>query len=264
MLSKIYEKFINKKDKILNMKNTILALTKFGLSEKESKVYLACLELGEATAYDIALKTHLPRTLIYDLFKRLMEQGIASFVIKNKKKYFSVVNPEELIQLLKEKEDILKSSLKDLKRLQRKKTKLPKINVHISIEGIKIALDDVLKSDIKELYTFGSSGISFQFMSYYIQHWHMRRIKKKIKVKMIYNDTEETRKRIKNYPETLRLVQYKFLPITYSSPTVFIIYNNKLIMIYWTKEPVAIVIESKEIVENQKQYFRQLWKIAKK
>ena len=38
----------------------MLALREFGLSEKEAKVYLAGLELGEATAYDIALKTHLP------------------------------------------------------------------------------------------------------------------------------------------------------------------------------------------------------------
>lgn len=246
------------------MENLISVLTKFGLSEKESKVYLACLELGEATAYDIALKTHLPRTLIYDLFKRLIERGIASFIIRNKKKYFSVVSPEELIQLLKEKEEILKANLESLKRIQKKKTELPKVNVHIGMEGIKTALDDILKSDVKEFYTFGSSGTSFDVMPYYILHWHIRRIKKKIKGKMIYNDTKETKKRIEKYPETLKFIKYRFLPVKYASPTVFIIYNNKLIIVYWTKEPVAIIIESKEIVRNQKQYFEQLWRYSKK
>ena len=246
------------------MKDLIFALTKFGLSEKEARVYIACLELGEATAYDVALKTHLPRTLIYDLFKRLIEQGIASFIIKNKKKYFNVVDPEKLVQILKEKEEILKANLEKLKKLKKKKTKLPKVKVHVGTEGIKTALDDILKSDIKEFYSFGSSRTSFDIMPYYIQKWNIRRIKKGIKGKMIYNDTEETRKKIKKYPETLKLINYKFLPIKYASPTVFIIYDNKLIMIYWTKEPVAIIIESKEIVENQKQYFEQLWKLAKK
>lgn len=242
----------------------MLALREFGLSEKEAKVYLAGLELGEATAYDIALKTHLPRTLIYDILKRLIEQGIASFIIKNKKKYFSVVDPEELIQLLKEKENILKTSLEDLKKLQIQKIELLKAKIHIGIDGIKTVLDDILKTGIKEFYTFGSSGTSFDIMPYYALHWHIKRIKKKIKGKMIYNDTKETRNRLKKYAETLKLIEYKFLPIKYASPTVFIIYNNKLIMIYWTKEPVAIVIESKEIVENQKQYFKQLWQYSKK
>lgn len=246
------------------MENTIFALIKFGLMEKEAKIYLACLELGEATAYDIALKTHLPRTLVYDIFKRLIEKGIASFIIKNKKKYFSVVNPEELIQLLKEKEEILSASLNDLKRLQKRREEISRAKVSVGIEGIKTVLDDILRLGVKEFYAFGSSGTSFDIMPYYTQQWHTRRIKKKINGKMIYNDTKETRKRLEKYPKTLKLLKYKFLPIKYSSPTVFIIYNNKLVIIYWTKEPVAITIESKEIVMNQKQYFKQLWRIAKK
>lgn len=246
------------------MENLIFVLTKFGLSEKEAKIYLACLELGEATAHDMALKTHLPRTLIYDICKRLIEQGIMSVIIKNKKKYFSVVNPEELIRFIKEKEEILTASLEELKKLQSKEVKLPQAKVYSGLEGIKVILEDILKSGIEEFYTYGSSGTSFDVMPYYIQNWHMRRIKKKIKGKFIYNDTKETRQRLKKYPETLKLIEYKFLPIKYASPIVFIIYNNKLAIIYWAKEPVTIVIESKEIITNQKQYFEQLWNIAKK
>ena len=52
----------------------IKALEKFGLSEKEAKVYLACLELGEDTASDISLKSNLPRTLIYDILEKLIDE----------------------------------------------------------------------------------------------------------------------------------------------------------------------------------------------
>ncbi|MEM2090048.1 MAG: helix-turn-helix domain-containing protein [Candidatus Pacearchaeota archaeon] len=240
------------------------ALIKFGLTDKEAKVYLAGLELGESTAYDIALKTHLPRTLIYDIFKRLIERGIASFTFKNKKKYFSVAEPEELIRSLKEKEKILRESLKVLKKLQKKRVELPKVKIFTGIEGVKTALEDILRQRVKKIYAYGSSGISLEIMPYYIQNWHMRRIKKKIRGKFIYNDTAETRKRLKKYPGTLKLIEYKFLPIKYASPTVFIIYNNKLIIIYWIEEPIAVIIESKEIVLNQKLYFEQLWKFSKK
>ena len=46
------------------------SLEMFLVSEKEAKVYLACLELGNSLASEISLKSKLPRTLIYDILER--------------------------------------------------------------------------------------------------------------------------------------------------------------------------------------------------
>ena len=59
------------------------ALVNFGLSEKEAKVYLACLEIGDASANEISLKSDLPRTLVYDILERLIDSGLVSYAILN-------------------------------------------------------------------------------------------------------------------------------------------------------------------------------------
>lgn len=239
------------------------SLKRFGLSEKEGKVYLSCLELGESTANDIAIKSHLPRTLIYDIMKRLGDKSLASTITKEKTKYFTVVNPEKLLSILKEKENSISSVLSDLKTLQKSNTKIPKAEVFLGIDGVKSAVEAILHSNPKEIYTYGSSATGMEMMPSYIFKWHLRRIKLGIHSKQIFNDVTTAKLRIKKYPETLKCMEYKFLPIKHQSPSVFIIYNNKMLMIYWGKEPVTILIESEEIVENHLQHFHQLWKIAK-
>ena len=96
-----------------------------------------------------------------------------------------------------------------------------------------------------------------------MEEWHKKRIKQKIVMKIIYNNSKQTREKIKNYKSTLKFTKYKFMPIELESPTATIIYSDKVILQSWTKEPFAVMIKNKEMAENQKRYFNELWKIAK-
>ena len=60
------------------------------------------------------------------------------------------------------------------------------------------------------------------------------------------------------------LFKYKFMPIELESPTATIIYGGKVILQSWTKNPFAVLIEDAQMAENQKRYFEELWKIAKR
>lgn len=241
------------------------ALSKFGLSEKESKVYLTCLELGEPTASDIAIKSNLPRTLVYDLLERLIEEGLAGYVIRNNKKYFSASDPKELFKILSEKQDAIKEVLPKLEILQKMKgVKRPKVEVYEGKEGMKTVMNSILRSGVREFLVYGSSRSSYEIVPYFIEKWHRERIKKKIKIKIIYNNTKETREKIKKFPKALKLVDYRLMPITLESPTATMIYGNKVILQSWTKEPFAVLIENELMASNYKEYFEELWKLAKK
>src|SRR3990167_4039585 len=110
--------------------DNIEQLKKFGLSEKEAKVYLACLNLGDSLASDISLKSNLPRTLVYDLLERLIDLGLISYVVKNNKKYFRAADPKELIRILKEKQEAINKVMPQLEKLQKLKgIKRPKVEV---------------------------------------------------------------------------------------------------------------------------------------
>lgn len=244
---------------------TIEALRKFGLAEKEAKVYITLLGLGEALASEVAAKTNIPRQLIYDIFKRLIELGLVSSVIKDNKKYFRAASPEQLTSILKEKEYSIQEVMPELKKIQAfEEHKKPKIEVYEGIEGMKTILNDVLRIESKELIVYGSSKSSFEVMPIFMENWHNRRINQKLKVRIIYNETEEAKKRIKEHKQTLKLMEVKYLPVEALTPTATLIYGNKIALTVWLKnEPYATLIESKELKESYKEYFEAIWKTAK-
>ncbi|MBI2499211.1 hypothetical protein HYV88_03125 [Candidatus Woesearchaeota archaeon] len=242
----------------------IQSLKKFGLSEKEGKVYLSCLGLGETTAIDISIKSNLPRTLIYDILERLINLGLVSYNIKANKKHFTAAEPQELLRILKEKEESIKEILPNLEELQKLKgVKRPKVEVYEGIEGMKTVMDNILKAGINEFLGYGSSKSSFPIIPAFMEKWHTQRVKQKIFMKIIYNDSLEAHKRVNEYKQTLKYAQYKFMPIKANSPTATIIYGNKIALQSWTKEPFAVLIDNEEMAKNQRRYFEELWKIAK-
>jgi len=244
---------------------TIEALRKFGLAEKEAKVYLSLLGLGEALASEVAAKTNIARQLVYDLFERLIELGLVSFVVKDNKKHFRAASPEQLTSILREKEKVINEAMPELRKIQAiEEHKKPKIEVYEGIEGMKTILNDVLRTEKNELIVYGSSKSSFEVMPIFMENWHNRRLKQKLKVRIIYNETKETIKRIKKFKKTLKLMDVRFLPTEVLPPTATLIYGDKIALTIWLKnEPYATLIESKELKESYKEYFEAIWKIAK-
>lgn len=247
------------------MNEILERLENFGLSQKESKVYLASLELGDATASDISIKSNLPRTLVYDLLERLIERGLVSYSIKNNKKYFLAVHPKEFLTILKEKENSISSVMIELEEMYKKEgTKRPKVEIYEGVEGMKSVMNDILNSNVKEFFAYGSSRSSYEIIPAFMDDWHKRRIKQRIVMKIIYNNTKQAREKVNSIKSSLKLTNYRFMPIRLESPTATLIYSDKVVLQSWTKEPFAVVVKSKEMAENQKRYFEELWKIAKR
>ncbi len=242
----------------------IKALKNLNLSEKESRVWLSCLEIGESTAYNLAVKSGLSRALVYDILERLIKLTIISATTKNNTKYFRTTEPEKLIEMLKEREEEIKKVIPELKNLQNKiYTKEPQVEIYEGKNGMKNILNDIINSGIKEFFRYGCARISFDVLPFFAEKWTKERIKSKISAKYIYDDTKEAREKIKKNKEALKFVDYRFLPVNLESQTTILIYENKVVFSSWTKEPFAVLIKSKELADNQKKYFKKLWDLAK-
>lgn len=240
-------------------------LLKFGLAEKEAKVYLACLELGDSVASEIAIKSNLPRTLVYDLLERLIDLGLISYSIKTNKKFFRAADPEEFLRIVHEKEEAINEALPELKQLQKMKgVKRPKVEVYEGKEGMKTVMNDILRFGTTEFLAYGSSRSSFEVIPAFMEEWHQERIKRKVVMRVLYNNTKEAREKVAKRSESLKYTNYRFMSIQLESPTATVIYGNKVVLQSWTKEPFAVMIENEEMAENQKRYFEEMWKIAKK
>lgn len=237
-----------------------------GLNEIDVKVYLALLEEGESLASNIAKKIQIPRGSIYDILERLQDEGLASFIVKDFKKYFSASEPKTIIENLENTKNKISQILPDLEKIrQTPKFEEIKSEVYDGAKGLQTILNMIL--DEKELYVLGASRKSSEVLPYFLPQWMKQRIKRKINVTIIYNDTLEIRKSVKENSEYLGINKgwnAKFLRICNYSPLMTMVFGNRIALIMWRKEhPSAVLITNRETAETYKEYIMNLWKIAK-
>ena len=73
-------------------------LTNLGLSEAESAIYLAALELGECLPAHLAEKAGIKRPLLYKLLPDLFKKDLLLETYKGKRRYLVAEDPAEIIE----------------------------------------------------------------------------------------------------------------------------------------------------------------------
>jgi HTH-type transcriptional regulator, sugar sensing transcriptional regulator len=228
------------------------ALRKFGLNNNEIKVYKACLELGSSSVTNIAKRSNVYRTLTYEVLKTLLEKGLVSYVVKDKKKYFEAASPKTFINILKEKEKMISDILPDMLKIQNSVEEKPGMTMYEGKEGIKTVLDHLVL-ETKEIVGFSPVKAILNILKYYAPNMFDRRVKAGIKAKLL----------VDGKPLRPELIEYKI--IQKKVDTGFWVYNDKVLLLNFNiKNPYAIVIENKEFSEMLRFVFELAWKGAGK
>ncbi|MEK6859675.1 MAG: helix-turn-helix domain-containing protein [Nanoarchaeota archaeon] len=227
-------------------------LKQAGLTDNESKVYLALIDLGPSLAGQIARKTGMHRRTIYDTAEMLIQKGLIGYIKENNKKLFQAVNPDRLLKIIQEKQNILSPIVESLNQKFNKTKEKEETNFYKGKEGLKTIFEDQLNS--KEILILGASPLAYETLQFYFKWYDKTRKQKNIKSRIIATD-----KKISRIP----LAEIKYLPQKYANPVAVNIYNDKTAIILWAKEPIAILIKNKEIANAYKTYFELMWKIAK-
>ena len=222
-------------------------LQNFGLTKAEVGLYLKLITLGEATASDLAKKTNTNRTFTYDRLKKLLGVGLISYVIKDHKKYFKAAEPDQLLAILKEKEEQVIKILPELERLKSPTSEDANVNIFSSNKGIRTALNQILK-DKKQVYIHGSMFHFKENMGSYYRIWNSRRVKEKISLKVLSNEELE-----------LDLAETETLPEEEKSSLTTFSFGNKVIIALWADVPLAISIENEEIAKDHIAFFNAIW-----
>tara|TARA_B100000315_G_C14593587_1_gene597386 strand:- start:3264 stop:3983 length:720 start_codon:yes stop_codon:yes gene_type:complete len=235
------------------------ALEGIGLTHSESKVYLAIVELGSCLAGEISKKTGIHRRSIYDAIERLTQKGLISYIKTNNRKYFEAVEPSILLANLKEKEDNIRAVLPELQLKHGMAKKKAETTFFKGREGLKSVFQDQIK-DKKEILVFGASTDINAVLKYYLPHYENARMKFKINVKIIYDDSARNDEIVKKKP----YLKVKFLPKQFRSPSSTNIYGDKVAILLWVDEPLAILINNKKIADSYRNFFNLIWGIAKR
>jgi HTH-type transcriptional regulator, sugar sensing transcriptional regulator len=230
-------------------------LKQAGLTENESKVYLGLIDLGPSLAGQIARKTGLHRRTVYDTAEMLIQKGLIGYIQKNNRKLFQASDPNRLLEIIKEKENLLSPFVLSLQQKFHSTKEKEETNFYKGKEGLKTIFEDQLNS--KEILILGASPKAYDILQFYFKWYDKTRRQKKINARIIASDKNLQKSKIP-------LAEIKYLPEKYANPVSVNIYGDKTAIILWAKEPMAILIKNKEIASAYKTYFELMWRIAKK
>lgn len=236
------------------------ALQELGLGKVETRAYLALLKAGSCSAGEIAKITGIHRRNIYDALNKLIGKALVGFVEKEKK-YYAAADPKKLFDILKEKESLLKSILPELSEIYIAPKVRQNVFVYEGKEGLKTIFNDIAREG-KEWLALGSTGLGKKVLGEWIDQFEKRRAKAGIRMKVIFNDTPEGRKRGKELVKIGR-AKAKYFPKTYLMPISTYVYGDKTSLLLWSEiSPIAIIIDSREFSQAFRNYFNIIWKIA--
>lgn len=239
-------------------------LVQLGLSEKESRVYLAALELGPTTILELAKKTSVKRSTIYEFINNLIDKELLAESVRGKKKIFIPSDPRKFESLVEKQKSLLKEILPELLSINQLTATKPKTQIYEGITGVKKALNDTLTTN-QPIFAFCSmNNISGEVLDYLSSRYRQKRIKKKIYLQAIVSS---------DLPEQIFSADDKFFSnIFFVDPKKFPgnlwlnIYGRKISFISYNKNSrlFSAIIDDESLARSMKSFFDLAWLGAKK
>lgn len=240
-------------------------LINIGINEKEAKIYLATLELGQSTVQQIAQKATVNRATAYFIIDALMQRGLVSSFHKGKKQYFVASDPERLIEILEQeketiekKKETLKKLLPQLQSLNNKQENKPIVKYYEGKEGIVSMVDEIMRAAEGVVYgAYSVDALSNVFEEKDIIRWRKKRVERGVEMKVIYTQKNGE---IGDIPksESTKVSLEKF-PITCD----IAVYGNKLRIASFKNRMVGVVVEDAEIAESMRAILKLAIEAAK-
>jgi sugar-specific transcriptional regulator TrmB len=235
-------------------------LVQIGLQETEARFYLAALELGQASVRDIAAKAGISRTNAYDVFSRLLEQGLVTQLgaTANKTMLVAAEPPDQITELLDTRRRKLEVLLPELRSLHNRASGKPRVRFYQGLDGIKHVLDDTLTARDKNLLGILSMRDLFEVPGRaWMDDFVRRRIEAGVFLRVIRSPVKDI---LNVWPQSAAdLREARFASADFVFTMTSYIYDNKVAIISSRRENFAMTIESEEFAVMQRNLFEVLW-----
>jgi sugar-specific transcriptional regulator TrmB len=241
-------------------------LEAIGLTKGEITVYLALLKLGQTTTGKIIETAGISSGKIYEILDKLIRKGLASYIIREKTKYFTAADPNRILDYMAEREsehkrqeEELKKALPELKALQIGVEKKYGATIYKGLRGMQTVAFEALR-ELKpgdEVLAMGLVSRKEKAFNLMWKRWHTERVRRKIRCKVIFSD------RGSEYYAHFRKMKHTEVRVMQGlTPAAVDIIGDK-VLIFTHIEPSCLAVTSDEIRQSFTQFFNTLWKIAK-
>lgn len=232
-----------------------------GITDSETKIYLAVLKSGPDTVQNIAKAVGLSRVTVYAAIEALTKHGLMTSVEKGKKQFYAAEPPERIVTLAENKTSQMQTIIKEIKeniqdlKLVQSGDK-PVVKMYEGIEAFAAIQDDVIKSKSEELCEFGNIDEINRVYPYgyeHQKHYYDQLAKMKTNRKLIFISKEkkphsiETNKTIKYLPDNIKFYGDIFF------------YGDKVWLSNFKDRQVTVMIQSREIRETIQSMFDMIW-----
>jgi len=247
-------------------------LRTLGLTENETRVYLYLLSHGESIASIIAKRLELKRTAIYAILENLEQKGMLTSFLKNDVTHFDAIDPDEIVEMCKQKVDEMNRIAKKAAFLKnefqkiREKGKMPtleirgKIKYYQGLEAVTDLIDETLDEKEKEQLCFGLNAYHTEMSGDDWKSYTQKRVQKGIFVRSIQPATPiaiEYKGRDQKELRKTRLVPYDKFP---GECEINIIGDTIAMFTIKGKEPVGMKMKNKFMASTLKSLFELAWK----
>ncbi len=236
----------------------IKALQNLGLTEKEARVYLALLQLGQGSAYAVASKAGLKKPTTYVILGELMQKGLALKVPRTRKQLFVAKSPDEFFAAAEERFDAAKSVLPELMAMaQGEKPKVRTFyyeGIHGAREALRYRTEEMKGKELVGFYA-SPQDASKELIEVFLE-WNEKM--KGNAVRMIVPDHSS----LKHWRATDQKYgrKAKVVPCKEYSANISIDVGDTFVRVLMFRELQAIIIENPDVARTMKQIFEMVWK----
>ncbi|MFA5188984.1 MAG: helix-turn-helix domain-containing protein [Patescibacteria group bacterium] len=237
-------------------------LTSLGLSEKESLVYLALIELGEVGSSKIIIHTGLHGQYVYDALNKLEEKGLIQHIIKNGRKKFIAKSPNILVNLITRQQLLAQETAKRLAEL----AVMPEEQKSETFAGAESYVANEFEllnntEDNNQLLIIGGKGDHFAAeMGEGLKQYEKIRVQKKIIIR--YIGSQEQKEELENLKKSRKYFEYKILPGLFTGLVNTNIWPETINFNIYGSPVTSFVVYNKKIAQGYHQFFEVLWKMA--
>jgi len=241
-------------------------LIRLGLSDKEARVYIATLELGQDSVQNIATKAGIKRVTAYVILDQLIEKGIVT-TDSAKKNLYKAEHPSRLEKLLDAKaaelqvqRANLKSGMGQLEAIYNYRNDKPVVRFFEGLPAME-ELDDYGHDQMpigSEMMTITPRDLLEQALPKQVKENEAKRIARGILSRSIYVADKEISadQNVKDLRVGIHFTR-KQLPIN----GTFFIYPGWGIKFfsYAKKKQFGVLVQSPELADSMKEVFELAW-----
>ncbi|OGE84880.1 MAG: hypothetical protein A3J48_02085 [Candidatus Doudnabacteria bacterium RIFCSPHIGHO2_02_FULL_46_11] len=232
---------------------------KVGLNQKEASVYLALLELGEASVESISKKAGTKRPTTYLILDSLQSKGLASIVPRSIKALYVAESPEKIINDLYHKQELVKRFLPNLLAIYNAKKDKPQVQLFEGKEGMRQVYEKIIAA--KEIRFFATIRDVEELFPDVPEKLKIKSSKGEIKIKEILTMGHEDLKYAANTEHT-EFYQHRFAKKDTQFLTDNVLFDDTVAFFSYSPKLFAVLIRSRDIFLSLRTLFELAWESA--